>query len=75
MNLNWNPDNRKVNVNNWNPNNANDNVGQRSVLGCVSFLVHRLYPPSKHFSNLEEVFFKPSISPKVKNFRVFQEAD
>ena len=34
-NLNFNPDNRKVNVNYYNPDNANDNLGSRISLGSL----------------------------------------
>lgn len=34
-NLNFNPNNRKVNINYYNPDNANDNLGSRISLGSL----------------------------------------
>ncbi len=34
-NLNFNPNNRKVNMNYYNPDNANDNLGSRISLGSL----------------------------------------
>lgn len=57
MNANWNPDNRRLNVNANDPGNANSNLGVRL---SRSFLIasHVFYPAAKHSSDFLQVFLR-----------------
>ena len=69
VNVNWNPDNRKLNVNANDPDNVNDNLGGRF---SRSFLAgfEILNPAAEHLADLLQAFFGFEIFLVFNNLKV-----